>query len=41
MGLANTEQSLSRIRIVTEFIPKPEWTDVFPMFGNNPSRLSP
>ena len=34
---ANAEQSPSRIRIVTELISQPEWTDIVPMFDKSTS----
>lgn len=33
MGLANAERTLGYIRIITEFISQPEYTNVVPMFG--------
>ena len=33
MGMANAERALNYIRIITEFISQPEYTDVVPMFS--------
>ncbi|KAH7929557.1 glycoside hydrolase family 5 protein [Leucogyrophana mollusca] len=33
MGIANAERALNYIRIITEFISEPEWTDVVPVFS--------
>ena len=41
MGLANAEQSLNRICIITEFISQAGGRDVISMFGNRSRRRSP
>ncbi|KAF8173134.1 glycoside hydrolase superfamily [Mycena galopus ATCC 62051] len=33
MGIANAQRMLDYIRIITEFISQPEWSDVVPIFG--------
>lgn len=33
MGMANAQRALSYIRTFTEFINRPEWRDVVPIFG--------
>ena len=33
MGMANAQRALNYIRIITEFISQPEYTDVVPMFS--------
>jgi glucan 1,3-beta-glucosidase len=33
MGVANAQRALNYIRIFTEFITQPEYTNVVPMFG--------
>jgi hypothetical protein len=33
MGIANAQRLLDYIRIITEFISQPEYSDVVPMFG--------
>ncbi|KAF7366076.1 Glycoside hydrolase family 5 protein [Mycena venus] len=40
MGIANAQRALDYIRIITEFISQPEYSDVVPMFGiMNEARL--
>ncbi|KAF7981414.1 hypothetical protein HWV62_33395 [Athelia sp. TMB] len=41
MGIANAQRTLDYIRIITEFISQPEWTNVVPMFSvlNEPEQL--
>jgi hypothetical protein len=33
MGMANAQRAMNYIRIITEFISQPEYTDVVPMFS--------
>jgi len=33
MGMANAQRALNYIRIITEFISQPEYTDIIPMFS--------
>jgi aryl-phospho-beta-D-glucosidase BglC (GH1 family) len=39
MGIANAQRTLGYLRIITEFISQPEWSNVVPVFGimNEPS----
>ncbi|KZP09046.1 glycoside hydrolase family 5 protein [Athelia psychrophila] len=41
MGVANAQRALDYIRIITEFISQPEWTNVVPMFSviNEPEQI--
>ncbi|KZP03930.1 glycoside hydrolase family 5 protein [Athelia psychrophila] len=41
MGIANAQRTLDYIRIITEFISQPEWTNVVPMFSvmNEPEQI--